>query len=210
MLRGGVEPLGEIIARRRHAVGLSQSALASAAGVHMRQIRRYESGEQQPVLAVAVRLAAALGVTVDELAGLPSGRVQLDGTWWAAWQTFVAGAERIAAQPMRFSQNASTIEIEGLERGGHVWRGELRVWDGEILMGYYAAADGHPRSKFSMFFTLSPSGEEAEGRWVGLSLDGAIVSGHAALARTREEAQAVVVRLTAPPPERAAGPDAGG
>jgi hypothetical protein len=42
----------------------------------------YESGEQQPVLAVAVRLAGALGVTVNELAGLPSERVQLDSTWW--------------------------------------------------------------------------------------------------------------------------------
>jgi hypothetical protein len=32
-------------------------------------------------------LAAALGVTLDELAGGTSDRVKLDGTWWAAWPT---------------------------------------------------------------------------------------------------------------------------
>ena len=45
---------GEIIRRLRQDVGLSQAELARTAGVHLRQIRRYESGEQQPVLPVAV------------------------------------------------------------------------------------------------------------------------------------------------------------
>jgi hypothetical protein len=67
----------------------------------------YESGEQQPVLAVAVRLAGALGVTVNELAGLPSERVQLEGTWWAAWQTFNEGQELIATSP---SGSANTAQ----------------------------------------------------------------------------------------------------
>ena len=197
-----LEQLGEIIKRRRHELGLSQSELAAAAGVHLRQIRRYESGEQQQVLPVAVRLAAALGVSVNELAGLPSGRVQLDGTWWAAWQTFNQGAEIIAIQPVGLSQHGSTIQVEALERssenerGGYLWRGELRLWDGEVLMGYYAAADGNVRSKGTMYFMLHPQGDYAEGRLVGLSYDGPIVSGHATLARTREQAEAVMDRLT--------------
>jgi transcriptional regulator with XRE-family HTH domain len=196
-----VEQLGEIIKRRRQELDLSQSELASAAGVHLRQIRRYESGEQQPVLAVAVRLAAALGVTVNELAGLPSDRIQLEGTWWVAWQTFNLGAKLIATQPVGLHQHGSTIQIEALERssenerGGYLWRGELRLWDGQVLMGHYAAADGNVRSKGTMFFMLHPQGEYAEGRWVGLSDDGPIVSGHAALARTRDDAQAVMHRL---------------
>src|SRR3954466_15421139 len=104
--------LGEIIRQLRQDLGLSQAELASAAGVQLRQIRRYESGEQQPVLPVAVRLAAALGVTVNELAGLAAGRVSRDGTWWAAWQTFNEGSEIIATQPVGLSQHGTTIQIE--------------------------------------------------------------------------------------------------
>src|SRR3954451_5397293 len=89
---------GEIFRRLRQEAGLSQAGLASAACVHARQINRYESGDQQPALGVAHRLAQALGVTLDELAGVPSDRVKLEGTWWTAWQTFNEGAEVIATQ----------------------------------------------------------------------------------------------------------------
>jgi hypothetical protein len=119
----------------------------------------------------------------------------------AAWQTFNEGQELIATQPIGLSQHSSTIQIEALERssenerGGYLWRGELRPWDGQVLMGYYAAADGNVRSKGTMFFTLHPQGEYAEGRWVGLSFDGPIISGLAALARTQDEAKTVIERL---------------
>jgi hypothetical protein len=43
-----------------------------------------------------------------------------------------------------------------------------------------------------MFFVLHPQGEYAEGRWVGLSYDGPIITGHAALARTPEQVQAAI------------------
>ena len=191
----------DVIRRLRQEAGLSQAGLAAAAGVHQRQINRYESGEQQPALNVAHRLAVALGVTLDELAGVPSDRVQLQGTWWAAWQTFNEGQQVIATQPVGLSQHGSTIQIEALERssenerGGYVWRGELRVWDGQILMGYYAAADGNVRSKGTMYFVLHAQGDYAHGRWVGLSYDGPVVSGHATLARSQDEAKAVMQRL---------------
>ena len=61
-------------------------------------------------------------------------------------------------------------------------------------MGYYAAADGNVRSKGTMYFVLHAQGEYAHGRWVGLSYDGPVVSGYAALARTREQVQAVMRR----------------
>jgi hypothetical protein len=48
-----------------------------------------------------------------------------------------------------------------------------------------------------MFFLLRDGGTHAEGRWVGLAADGSLVSGHAALARTREDAQAIIARVTA-------------
>ena len=192
---------GDVLRRLRQEAGLSQAGLAAAAGIHLRQIHRYESGEQQPALDVAHRLAGALGVTLDELAGGSSDRVTLDGTWWAAWQTFSEGEQVIATQPVGLSQHGSTIQIEALERsseneqGGYLWRGELRLWDDQVLMGYYAAADGNVRSKGTMYLVLHAQGDYAHGRWVGLSYDGPVVSGHATLAHTQEHAQSVMTRL---------------
>src|SRR3954447_11537493 len=107
---------GEIIKRLRQEAGLSQAGLAAAAGIHTRQITRYESGEQQPALDVGKRLAQALGVTLDELAGAPGDRIKLEGTWWTAWQTFNDGQEVIATQPVGLTQHGSTIQIEALEK----------------------------------------------------------------------------------------------
>jgi transcriptional regulator with XRE-family HTH domain len=202
-MEGSEEPahFGEIIRRLRQEAGLSQAGLASAAGIHLRQIHRYESGDQQPALGVAHRLAVALGVTLDELAGVPSDRVKLEGTWWTAWQTFNDDAEVIATQPVGLTQHGSTVQIEALERstenerGGYLWRGELRLWDGQVLMGYYAAADGNVRSKGTMYLVLHAQGDYAHGRWVGLSYDGPVVTGYATLARTQDDAQAVMTRL---------------
>ena len=70
---------------------MSQAGLAAAVGINTRQINRYESSEQQPALGIAQKLAIALGVTLDELAGAPGTRVMLNGTWWTAWQTFAGG-----------------------------------------------------------------------------------------------------------------------
>src|SRR3954468_20272987 len=120
-----MEPLGGIIRTQREELNLSQAELARAAGVHPRQIRRYESGEQQPVLAVAVRMASALGVTLDELAGV--GLPDLTGAWWAAWQL---GGDAVATLPVELTQRGSLIRLETAERRGHLWRGELRLWDG--------------------------------------------------------------------------------
>ena len=59
----------EVIKRRRSELGLSQAELAAKVGVDRRQIRRYESGDTQPTLAVARAIANAIGVSIDELAG---------------------------------------------------------------------------------------------------------------------------------------------
>ena len=88
--------LGDVIRQRRDELGMSQAELARAAGIDARQIRRYESGEQQPSFTVAVAIAGALKISLTDLAGMPSHRVRLSGEWWASWQTFRDGAERIA------------------------------------------------------------------------------------------------------------------
>jgi transcriptional regulator with XRE-family HTH domain len=60
---------GAVIRRRRAELGLSQAQVAQAAGVTVRQIRRYEAGEQQPLLAAGVAIAHALQMDVLELVG---------------------------------------------------------------------------------------------------------------------------------------------
>ena len=190
-----MEQLGDVIGRRCRELGLSQTALADRVGVHVRQIRRYERGEQQPVLGVAVRLAATLGVSLDELAGVAGPRVTLDGDWWAARQMLLDGHLVVATLPLGLTQHGSTIQVEAR---GAAWRGELRLWSGPVLTGWYAGAAADSRTRGTMFFLLHERDDEllGEGRWVGLAADGAIVTGHAALARTREAAQAVIARLS--------------
>ena len=61
------------------------------------------------------------------------------------------------------------------EEGGYHWSGELRLWDNEVLMGWYAANDGSIRSKGTMYFVLHPHGLNMSGRWVGLGYDGRII-----------------------------------
>jgi len=197
----GSMEMSEVIRRRRAELGMSQADLAAAAGVATRQIRRYEAGQQQPVLSVAVAIANALGISVSELAGMPSHRVSLSGDWWACWQSYRSGVEDIRAQPVRLQQHGELIQIEAtargrpVEDGGYLWRGELRLWDNEILMGWYTASDGSVRSKGTMYFVMHPHGISMSGRWVGLSYDGQIVTGWGSLAKTEDEAREVIGQL---------------
>jgi transcriptional regulator with XRE-family HTH domain len=56
--------------RLRQAAGLSQSGLARATGIPVGTIKNWEQGIRFPRLDLAVKVAAALGITLDELAGV--------------------------------------------------------------------------------------------------------------------------------------------
>lgn len=192
----------EIMRSRRAQLGLSQADLAVAAGVDRRQIRRYEAGEQQPALNVAVAIAQALQISVSELAGQVSQRADLTGDWWASWQTSKEGAEVVTTQEVRvralsdiaYEIQATTRGID-IEDGGYLWRGEFRLWDNEVLMGWYVASEAAVRSKGTLYFVLHPHGIHLRGRWVGMSYDGPVQTGWAALAHTEEEARQLVTGL---------------
>src|SRR5436305_10123775 len=100
--------MAEVLRRRRAELGISQAELAAAAGVDRRQIRRYEAGEQQPSLAVAVAIARALEISVGELAGEPAHRVDLTGEWWAGWQVDREGAPSVGAQQVSIRQRGES------------------------------------------------------------------------------------------------------
>jgi transcriptional regulator with XRE-family HTH domain len=193
--------LHEVIKQRRSELDMSQTELAARAGVDKRQIRRYESGETQPTLPIARAIARALGISVDELAGEDPHRVSLTGHWWATWQTFRDGEQKIASQEVEIKQDGSELRIatvtRGLsaEEGGYHWSGELRLWDNEILMGWYAANDGSIRSKGTMYFVLHPHGLNMSGRWVGLGYDDQIMTGFASMAHSQDEAEGNIARL---------------
>lgn len=51
----------------RKQKGLSQQALADAVGLHVTQIKRYESGATQPSLDALKKIAVTLGITTDFL-----------------------------------------------------------------------------------------------------------------------------------------------
>jgi transcriptional regulator with XRE-family HTH domain len=193
--------MSEVIRQYRTERGMSQKDLAAAAGVDVRQIRRYEAGEQQPLLSVAVAIADALGISVAELAGKPSHRIKLGGVWWSSWQTSRSGEEKIASQQVEIKQEGDLLQVATITRGlsedegGYHWSGELRLWDNEVLMGWYAANDGSIRSKGTMYFVLHPHGLNMSGRWVGLGYDDKIMSGWGSMAKTAEEAEAVIERL---------------
>lgn len=60
---------GRRLRAAREAANMTREALASAAGVSDDTVERYEAGEYEPKLVPAMQLAAALGVSLDSLAG---------------------------------------------------------------------------------------------------------------------------------------------
>ena len=81
------------------------------------------------------------------------------------------------------------------EEGGYHWNGELRLWDNEILTGWYASTEGSIRSKGTMYFVLNVHGLSMKGRWVGIGYDDKIMTGWGSMAKTAEEAEAAIAHL---------------
>lgn len=191
--------MSDVMRQRRADLGMSQAGLAEAAGIGVRQIRRYEAGEQHPVLPVAVAIADALNISVSELAGTNAGQLDLTGDWYAGWQTSRDGEEAVAVQSVRLAQRGDEIDVQtvthGLKETGYHWRGQFRLWDNEVLLGWYASIEGSVRSKGTMYFVLHPHGEHMRGRWVGLGYDGKIMTGWSSMARTEEETENVIKGL---------------
>lgn len=56
----------------RKRKGLTQTQLADALGVHLQTVSKWERGVTEPDISLIGETAAALGATVEELAGAPS------------------------------------------------------------------------------------------------------------------------------------------
>lgn len=192
--------ISEIIKHRRSELGLSQAQLAKEAGISLRQLARYEAGEQQPVLPAAVALAEALRISIAQLAGQMTYDLDLSGTWWCAWQTWKDGVPRIDVHLLEVHQQGDLLQLDAdravpVAEGSYRWRGELRLWDNEALIGWYRSTDAAVRSKGALYLALHPHGTYAWGRWVGMSYDGEVITGWGGMARSEEEAHKVVQDL---------------
>ena len=192
--------ISEVIKLRRSELGLSQAQLAKEAGISLRQLARYEAGEQQPVLSAAVALAEALRISLTQLAGQMTYDLDLSGTWWCAWQTWKDGIPRIDVHLLEVHQQGDLLQLDAdralpVAEGSYRWRGELRLCDNEALIGWYRSTDAAVRSKGALYLALHPHGTHAWGRWVGMSYDGEVITGWGAMARSEEEAHKVVQDL---------------
>jgi len=190
----------DVIRARRAALGLSQAQLADRANVSLRQLSRYEAGEQQPVLSAAVTLADALGISLTQLAGQVSYELDLSGDWWAGWQTWKDGTPRIDTHTLEVNQRGEVLQLNAdratpVAEGSYRWQGELRFWDNEALVGWYRSTDQAVRSKGTLYLALHRHGDHAWGRWVGMSYDGDVITGWGSLARTQEHAHQIVQDL---------------
>jgi hypothetical protein len=129
-----------------------------------------------------------------------SHALDLSGAWWCAWQTSKDDVPRIDTHGLTVHQQGEQLQLEADRapaEGSYSWRGELRLWDNEALMGWYRSTEGAVRSKGTMYLALHPHGEHAWGRWTGMSYDGVVVTGWGAIARTEDQAHKVVQDLVA-------------
>ncbi|MEU1526929.1 helix-turn-helix transcriptional regulator [Nocardia rhamnosiphila] len=129
-----METTAEALRRFRTARGWSQTKLAEVSGIDQRQISRYEVG-QEPGLSTAAKLAFALGVSLDELAG---GSVS--ETDWHAVCVSVddSGAEEMRITPVSVVRDSNTVAFTRRD-GGWTVVGKDRATVIEV-----ASKLGHP------------------------------------------------------------------
>ena len=109
---------------------------------------------------------------------------------------------RIDTQTVDSHQRGDLLHLDAeraiaIEEGSYRWRGELRLWDNEALIGWYRSTDAAVRSKGAMYLALHPHGTYAWGRWVGMSYDGLVVTGYGSLARSQDRAHDIIESLIA-------------
>ena len=62
-----LQTIGKRIRARRHALGMSQEALAERAGLHYTYIGQIERGEKNASIETMLKLCAALDTTLEKL-----------------------------------------------------------------------------------------------------------------------------------------------
>jgi transcriptional regulator with XRE-family HTH domain len=195
---GALSVVGEVIQARRHELGLTQTRVASAAGLPLDLYQRYESGEAELPLATAAVLADVLDISLAVLAGAESRSIELNGRWWATWQS----------APLHPGE-ADFHLVDALRVGNRVlldkgWRGELELFGNEVLIGWYRPPGHGTRTRQGIFLWLPTGCDYLYGRWTGVADNNTVTSGWCVLAReeatSREVFQTLLTSKTQPRP----------
>lgn len=136
-------PVVNCLRARRRAANLAQVELARRAGVTRQTISALEAGTSAPSLAVALRLAGALGCQVDDLFWLEQSMAQVEAELLAAPESTAAlplrvqvarvGA-RVLARPLDASSAADGLVVPGAGGPGARGRATVRLLtDPELL-----------------------------------------------------------------------------
>lgn len=181
--------VGEVIQARRHELGLTQTRVASAAGLPLDLYQRYESGEADLPLATAADLADVLDIALAVLAGAEPRSIDLNGRWWATWE----------AGPLRPGE-ADFHLVEGLRVGNRVlldngWRGELELFGNEVLIGWYRPPGHGIRTRQGIFLWVPTGCDYLYGRWTGVADNNTVASGWCVLARDEVKSREVFESL---------------
>jgi putative molybdopterin biosynthesis protein len=120
--RTGVAALENSLRSRRQAIGLSQQGLAQRCGLTRQAVNAIEAGQYVPNTSVALRLAKALGCTVEELFQLADQWPRLEAEWLGETPAAEMGrtrirlarvGDRLLARPLTGSM-APLIAADGL------------------------------------------------------------------------------------------------
>ncbi|HEY5603196.1 MAG TPA: helix-turn-helix transcriptional regulator [Gammaproteobacteria bacterium] len=117
------------LAKIRKSRGLTQQALAEAAGLHISQVRRYKTGSAQPTLEGLIKLARSLHVSLDELVFEDHER----GPNSSKMQLLFEAVERLNKEEQQVIQEL----LEGM-----IIKYKTRRWTGTAGGGTQAAGNG--------------------------------------------------------------------
>lgn len=119
--------VGGRIRQRRTARGLSQQALADAAGLTQNAIFRIEGGESNPQITTLQQIAAGLGCTVRELmCGVPETATRLSGRLNRA-RAIIESGDQDAIRLLDHGIEAAEMLLVRSERKRSIARPERKV-----------------------------------------------------------------------------------
>lgn len=191
-LGGHMHQYGRIIRDARQARGLTQAELADMVGVEATQVSRWERNSSPPSLANAVELSKSLAVSLDELADLVPLGVDLGGVWFAAWQTWRAGAQVIDTHGLIAKHHGERVVLNA--DGSYDWFGDFRFqWN--ALKGEYRATQSGGPANGMMFLAVTADRSTALGTWSGFTGEGKIGTGFGVISRSESVASDLLKKM---------------
>jgi transcriptional regulator with XRE-family HTH domain len=157
-----LEHLSENLKRIRTSGGISQSKLATEAGLSRRMIAAIENGAANVSLATIDRLARALGVTFTVLVRPPFARdnARIEALGWkgnsSQSQAILLGAAPATRETELWVWSLAPGETYESETGSENWHEMLLVLKGQLSLTRAGASELVQAEDFRIFSTSEP------------------------------------------------------